>query len=121
MTAPQLLLRNLTYHWRGNLAVMLGVAVGTAVLTGDLLVGDSVRGSLREQRLRQLGWVQQALVSWRFIREQLSDRLKAEHVAPVIMVQGTASLSRSESESVKTSRRVGRVMILGVDARFWGP
>ena len=39
----------------GNLAVLLGVAVGTAVLTGALLVGDSLRGSLRDRALRQLG------------------------------------------------------------------
>ena len=41
-----LLVRNLLYHWRGNLAVLLGVTVGTAVLTGALLVGDSLRGCL---------------------------------------------------------------------------
>lgn len=46
MTFGRLLLRNLRFHWRGNLAVLLGVAVGTAVLTGALLVGDSLRGSL---------------------------------------------------------------------------
>ena len=48
MTLGRLLLRNLLFHWRGNSAVVLGVAVGTAVLTGALLVGDSLRGSLRE-------------------------------------------------------------------------
>ena len=42
MTFGRLLLRNCFYHWRGNLAVLLGVVVGTAVLTGALLVGDSV-------------------------------------------------------------------------------
>ena len=36
MTFTRLLLRNLLWHWRGNAAVMLGVAVGTAVLTGAL-------------------------------------------------------------------------------------
>jgi hypothetical protein len=33
MTPFRLLLRNLLYHWRGNLAVFLGVVVGAAVLT----------------------------------------------------------------------------------------
>ena len=47
MTLKRLRLRNLLFHWRGNLAVFLGVVVGTAVLTGALLVGDSLRGSLR--------------------------------------------------------------------------
>ena len=39
--------RSLIHFWRINLAVLLGAAVATAVLTGALLVGDSVRGSLR--------------------------------------------------------------------------
>mgnify|MGYP006171638511 CR=1 FL=1 len=32
-----LLVRNLLYHWRGNLAVLLGMALGT--LSGGLLLG----------------------------------------------------------------------------------
>ena len=47
LTLRSLPLRSLAYHWRGNLAVMLGVVVGTAVLAGALFVGDSLRGSLR--------------------------------------------------------------------------
>jgi len=47
MTVRQLVLRSLAYHWRTNIAVILGVAVAVAVLSGALLVGDSVRGSLR--------------------------------------------------------------------------
>ena len=49
--------RSLSFHWRTNLAVTLGVAVGTAALTGALLVGDSMRGSLREVALGRLGRV----------------------------------------------------------------
>src|SRR5206468_13103280 len=33
MTLPSLLLRNLLFHWRGNSAVLLGVLVGSTVLT----------------------------------------------------------------------------------------
>ena len=35
------------HYWRTHAAVVLGVLVGTAVLTGALLVGDSVRNSLK--------------------------------------------------------------------------
>src|SRR6516225_4866193 len=91
MSIFRLLLCNLFGHWRGNLAVLLGVAVGTAVLTGALLVGDSLRGSLREQTLRQLGWVNHALISSHFIREELADRLGAEHACPLILLQGSVN------------------------------
>src|SRR5437588_4319736 len=90
MTSGRLVLRNLFYHWRGNLAVFLGVVVGTAVLTGALLVGDSLRGSLRRLTLERLGWVDQALVGPRFFRARLADGLPAERVAPAILLQATA-------------------------------
>jgi putative ABC transport system permease protein len=117
MTLTRLLWRNLLYHWRGNLAVLLGVAVGAAVLTGALLVGDSLRGSLRALALDQLGWVDEALVTPRFFRAELAKELPAEHIAPAILLQGSASLAGSESRPI---RRAGKVTILGVDARFWG-
>jgi ABC-type antimicrobial peptide transport system permease subunit len=112
MTFGRLLLRNLAYHWRGNLAVCLGVVVGTAVLTGALLVGDSLRGSLKDLALRQLGWVDQALVGGRFVREKLADGLDADKACPAILLHGAASKD-------ETVRRAGRVVILGVDERFW--
>jgi ABC-type antimicrobial peptide transport system permease subunit len=112
MTLGRLLLRNLAFHWRDNLAVGLGVVVGTAVLIGALLVGDSLRGSLKELALRQLGWVDQALVSGRFVREKLADELKADKACPAILLQGAASKE-------EPARRAGHVVILGVDERFW--
>jgi ABC-type lipoprotein release transport system permease subunit len=110
MSGGRLLWRNLWYHWRGNLAVLLGVAVGAAVLTGALLVGDSLRGSLRHRTLEQLGNVEQALVAGRFFREELADKLGAAHAAPVIVLRGAAATDR---------QRVNQVTIYGVDHRFW--
>ncbi len=67
MTFAALLLRNLRFHWRGHLAVLLGVALGSAVLTGALLVGDSLRGSLQDRADRQRCGVDYALVSPKFL------------------------------------------------------
>jgi len=50
-----LILRGLRFHWRAHLGVLLGAAVGSAALIGALVVGDSVRGSLREMALQRLG------------------------------------------------------------------
>lgn len=115
MTPARLLLRNLLYHWRGNLAVLLGVAVGTAVLTGALLIGDSQRGSLRELALRRLGWVDQALTAPRFFREALADELKdaADHVCPALLLSGSVSTSTDDRP-----RMARKVTILGVDDRY---
>src|SRR5208282_4438885 len=91
MTFTRLLLRNLLWHWRGNTAVLLGVAVGAAVLTGALLVGDSLRGSLRSLALDQLGWVESSLVAPRFFREELVKELPVTKDCPAILLSGSAS------------------------------
>jgi ABC-type lipoprotein release transport system permease subunit len=122
MTLRRLLLRNLFYHWRGNLAVLLGVVVGTAVLTGALLVGDSLRGSLRALTLEQLGWVEDALVTGRFFREEVASSIKAERVCPAILLQGSATARGKEFSAQgdrPVVRRAARVTLLGVDDRFW--
>src|SRR5262245_55744905 len=115
MSFARLVLRSLLFHWRGNLAVLLGVVVGTAVLTGALLVGDSQRGSLRDLALHRLDWVDQALVAPRFFREELADDLKdaADHVAPVLLLSGSVS-----TESGGRPRSARKVTVLGADDRF---
>ena len=108
MTRTRLLLDSLTYYARSHLAVGLGAAVGAAVLAGALLVGDSLRGSLRDRADRQLYGTEHALVGGRFFREQLAAELPGG-VKPVILLQGTVTAG---------DRRAGRVTVLGVDDRF---
>ena len=112
--------RSLSYFWRIQLAVLLGAAVATAVLTGALLVGDSVRGSLRDLTLDRLGGIDYALVSERFFREELSTdlshKLEGEtqlhrETVPAILLNGTAV-------NPKTKARASRVQIQGIDGRF---
>ena len=55
MSTLRLILRYLFYFRAASLAVAVGMAVATAVLAGALMVGDSVRGSLRELALQRLG------------------------------------------------------------------
>ncbi|MBM4089815.1 MAG: ABC transporter permease [Planctomycetes bacterium] len=71
MPFVRLVFRGLLYHWRMNAAVAMGVAAATAVLTGALLVGDSVRGSLRDLTLDRLGTIDELLLTDRFFRQQL--------------------------------------------------
>jgi ABC-type lipoprotein release transport system permease subunit len=115
VTFLRFLFRNLLYHWRGNLAVFLGIALGTAVLTGALLVGDSLRGSLRALTLDRLGWVKQAMMPGRFFREQLARELPPQRSSPVILLSGSASNPLASVHA----RQVGGVTVLGVDSSFW--
>ncbi len=94
---------------------MLGVAVATAVLTGALIVGDSVRGSLRDLSLSRLGKIDHALVSERFFRASLGRDLErdlgAQDVVSAISLSGTAVHAGSNT-------RASRVQIQGIDNRF---
>ena len=54
------MLRSLIYYGRLNLAVLLGSAVAATVLCGALLVGDSMRGSLRALALDRPGRIDTA-------------------------------------------------------------
>src|SRR5688572_15852881 len=112
--------RNLIYYWRTNLAVVAGVAAAVTVLAGALLVGDSVRGSLRDLVLQRLGNTDLVLASSDFFREALADGLRADtsfqqtftSVAPLISLPGLAT-------NQDTGARASRVQVHGVDPRFW--
>ena len=54
-----------------------GVAVGTAVLAGALLVGDSMRGSLRHLTLDRLGRIDEAMVTSHFFRAALAEEVQS--------------------------------------------
>lgn len=121
MTFLQLLRRSLRFYWQTNLAVLLGVVAATAVIGGALLVGDSVRDSLRQMTLDRLGDVDHALVGQRFFRQQLADDLEKqqgeEAFAPVLVMPGSLQI-RDKGDTAKI-RRAGRVNLYGVDDRFW--
>src|SRR5438105_3713766 len=97
-SARSLLLRNLRYFRWSNLAVAAGMVVATAVLTGAMMVGDSVRTSLRALAVQRLGPVDHAMAAPRFFGQSLADRIakspqfvqQFEHVHAGILARGGA-------------------------------
>ena len=61
MSHLQLILRSAWWHRRRHIGIAAGVAVATAVLTGSLLVGSSIKANLRRQALARLGSTVHAL------------------------------------------------------------
>lgn len=122
MSLLHLALRSLVYHLRSNAAVALGVIAATAVLTGALIVGDSVRGSLRKLVVDRLGHVDDALVTTRFFRQDLAAELSSAQAfreefacaVPAIMLPGTL-----ENPIGMRHRRASNVAVLGAGADFW--
>ena len=118
MTSFRLILSSLFHYRWVNLSVLAGVALTSAILSGALVVGDSVKESLRrnaEARLSGIGPV--FLGGERFFTASLADRVAAKLggdslVAPVLQIEGTAA-------SREGGQRVNKIQIVGVDERFW--
>jgi putative ABC transport system permease protein len=108
---------SLRYYAKTNLLVMLGIAVAVAVLAGALLVGTSVRASLRQIALGRLGATDAVVTSPTFFRTALADDVlkrspeRVSGVAPMIVAGGAVAHDESK-------RSAGRVAIYGIDERF---
>lgn len=120
MTPLTLVSRSLRHFWRTNLAVALGVGVAVSALAGALVVGDSVRASLRDLALARLGQTDHLVTASGLFTEQLADRLAA---APGFAPEWTGAVPVLALEGVvvheSSGRRAGRVRVFGVDDRFW--
>jgi len=116
MNLLRLVKRSLGFYWRTNLAVCLAAMVSTAVLTGALVVGDSVRYSLKMMVTARLGRAQLALDARnRFFRAKLANELAVElntAVAPLLQLRGLIVNSDA-------TKRANRIQVLGVDRRFY--
>jgi putative ABC transport system permease protein len=122
MSAFRLIIAAFLHHWRMNLSVAAGAAVGTAVLAGALLVGDSMRGSLSNLALDRLGKIDEALIADRFFRVQLAEELSQPDDAGKIISAAVPAIILSasmENPTPSQSLRANRVQIIGSDQSFW--
>ena len=128
MNNKRFVLRSLVHHWRINLTVALGVAAATAVLTGALLIGDSMRGSLKSLTLGRLGLIDEILVTPHFFRQELVDELETSEAfqqelyqratVAILFPQGTLESTRevNDSESLHVA---SNILVLGIQDEFW--
>src|SRR5688500_11117243 len=117
MTSWTLARRSVAFYLRSHLGTLLGAAIATAVLTGALLVGDSVRGSLREMALARIGRIDVALASGdRLFRtalaEEMQSKLTGTKIAPALQLPATVN-------NPDGTARANQVQVTGVDERFW--
>ena len=117
MTSIRLVIRSASHHWRTNAAVVLGVAAAVSVLAGALLVGESVRASLRDIAVGRLGRTEHVVASSAFFRGPLAEEIRSAlgapaSAAPLIVANGFVTHESS-------GRRAGGVVVYGVDERFW--
>src|SRR5918999_3950653 len=120
MTRRDLVARGLWHYWRTNLAVALGVGVAVSALAGALVVGASVRTSLRDLAMSRLGRTDVVVAGTTLFTEQLAERLERtrsfaagwQGAPPLLALEGVVLHER-------TGARAGNVQVFGVNDRFW--
>ena len=115
MNVFKLLKNSLYFYRRTHFGVILGVALSTAILTGALIVGDSIKYSLEQIVYSRLGRAYFALQSGdSFFRPQLADNISNDLdiiTAPLLQTRGIAISNGGQFRSNK-------VHVYGVDSNF---
>ncbi len=116
MTLFKYIFRSLVYFKKQNLAVFLGTVLSAAILTGALVVGDSVHYSLNQLVQKRLGNITYAMQTGdRFVGNDLSFRIQEAlkvNTAGVLQLNGMVV---NPDQDI----RVNQVNILGIDSLFW--
>ncbi|QDT01781.1 FtsX-like permease family protein [Rubripirellula lacrimiformis] len=116
LSIGRMIMAETRFSWRISISVALGVATATAVIVGALLVGDSMRGSLRGLTIERLGRTEAMIAPGTFFQ---ADGIVADGVGSVPMIffpTGTIETVRGSDGQL---RRAGNVQIIAIDAGFW--
>ncbi len=116
MTKLQYIIKTFFHYFKANLLVALGVVVSTMVLTGSLIIGDSVRYSLEQSTFYRLGNTTHLVtVAERYFRQEMATEIEADNnqikAVPVLLLEGVAVADGGQ-------RRANKVQVVGVDKSF---
>ncbi len=122
MNRWQIATKSLFFFRRNNLAIALGVAAATAVLTGALIVGDSMRHSLRELTLERLGKIDEMILSDGFFDQSLAETLSQTTAFKQTYTQASPAIffpGGTVQNATNSQHRAGQVTVLGITPEFW--
>lgn len=116
MTRLNYIFKSFIHYLKANLLVALGVAVSTTVLTGSLIIGDSVRYSLEQTTFFRLGETTHLVAAKeRYFRQEIAGEIEMIQpelkAAPVLLLEGLVVADGGK-------HRVNRVQVIGVDSCF---
>ena len=109
MTFGGFILKGVRHYKAAYLGVLAGAAVGSMVLLGALMAGDSVKGSLEEAAALRTGQVEEVFAGGeRFFSDSLAERTGG---ATMLYLKGQVNVG---------DRAEGQVQVMGVEESFWG-
>ena len=117
MTRIQFILKSFLHYFKANLLVALGVAISTMVLTGSLIIGDSVRHSLKQTTFYRLGETTHLVsVTERYFRQEMASEIENDNLnikaTPVLLLEGMAVADGGQ-------QRANKVQVVGVANDFF--
>ena len=115
MNPFKFIIRSIIYYRRQQMGLFLGMAISAAVLTGALIIGDSIQYSLEKLVGDRLGKTNYAVIGGsRFMDTTLAPKLEniiKVPVSQVLMLKGIAI-------NPTTDTRLNEAFILGIDRSF---
>lgn len=112
----RMIVAGIGHSWRISAAVALGVATATAVIVGALLVGDSMRGSLKALTIERLGRTESMIAPAAFFDSAgIVTAPDATSAALLFFPTGSVETRTSTGDL----QRAGSVQIIGSDQSFW--
>ncbi len=116
MTRFRYIFKTFTHYIKANLLVAIGVLISTMVLTGSLIIGDSVRYSLEQATFYRLGKTTHLVsVAERYFRQEMAAGIETENreikATPVLLLEGMAVAGGGQ-------QRVNKVQVVGVSPDF---
>ncbi len=99
-TLARMIRAGMRHSWRVSASVALGVGTATAVIVGALLVGDSMRGSLRALTVERLGNTEAAVLPGGFFE---ADGITTDGVEaiPLILFDNGIAEFRDEQGAIR--------------------
>ena len=116
MSIYKLLVRSLWFYRKQHLAIILATILSTAILTGALIVGDSIKYSLRQQVEKRLGATEFVLNTGdRFVRAELARDIQNATKSRAISILSLSGISINPDKNL----RIVSTQVIGIDSNFW--
>ncbi|MFC2103891.1 FtsX-like permease family protein [Bacteroidota bacterium] len=116
MSVLGFIIKSLWFFRKQHLAVFAGTLISTAVLTGALIVGDSIKFSLKQIVNARLGNIKFAMQTGdRFVRSELAYDISSDlniATSPMLNLNGIAI-------NTESNLRINKAHIYGIDQSFW--
>lgn len=116
MLIYRLAIKSFYYYLGRNLLLALGVALTTMVLTGSLIVGDSIRHSLLRTVHYRLGDTEMTInAGERFFNSSLSQRISKENSLKTSSILKLDGIALKDGGAI----RLPNIQVLGIDSMFY--